>query len=335
MVPETTRRSSDAASHPPEGRPPDGGMSRWQRKRHANYSPPATPCTKEIGSGHRSTEMEACAPQPDALSARHGRRHYRSGSVDSGGDGKPTAAVERQRFHPDSMSGLDTSSRGISKPGGLQTQRRRRSVDSTPDDRVDFWQELGHEPTNATGAVGSLVKSTPRQAHARRMVLEERGRKLARGASPLFLQIRFAETIQLGEESAAMVAEGQHPHRILNVNQRWLHECGFRRNEVVGSSFGILQGKQSDLQQLDKVMGALAHKRAGEAKLVNYRSDGTPFLCTTEVAPRDIDCVHDCTFMFVITMEDIQDLVGTPTWQPEVFGRHFEVDRSPPRILGS
>jgi len=132
-----------------------------------------------------------------------------------------------------------------------------------------------------------------------------------------------------------MVAEGQHPYRILNVNQRWLNECGFWRNEVVGSSIGILQGKQSDMQQLQIVMAALAQKRPVEARLVNYRSDGTPFSCRTKVEPRNIDCAHDCTLMFVITMEDIQKLVGTSTWQPEVMGPHFEVDKSPPQNLGS
>ncbi|MCA3269097.1 MAG: ATP-binding protein [Alphaproteobacteria bacterium] len=62
------------------------------------------------------------------------------------------------------------------------------------------------------------------------------------------------------------------------VNQAFLDETGYTRDEVIGRNCRFLQGKDTDPQSVEKIRQALATFKPIDIEILNYRKDGTPFL---------------------------------------------------------
>ncbi len=70
--------------------------------------------------------------------------------------------------------------------------------------------------------------------------------------------------------------EGDRP--LTYVNQAFLDQTGYTRDEVIGKNCRFLQGKDTDPKSVEFIRQALANFEPIDIEILNYRKDGTPFL---------------------------------------------------------
>jgi diguanylate cyclase (GGDEF)-like protein/PAS domain S-box-containing protein len=75
--------------------------------------------------------------------------------------------------------------------------------------------------------------------------------------------------------------------RIVFVNDAFERHTGYSREEALGKTPRILQGKQTQRAQLDRIRTALKYSQPVRAELINYRKNGKPFWMELEIAPVD------------------------------------------------
>lgn len=75
--------------------------------------------------------------------------------------------------------------------------------------------------------------------------------------------------------------------RIVFVNDAFERHTGYRREEALGKSPRILQGKGTQRATLDRIRRALERARPVRAELINYRKDGALFWLELEIVPVD------------------------------------------------
>lgn len=73
--------------------------------------------------------------------------------------------------------------------------------------------------------------------------------------------------------------------RIVHVNPAFTDLTGYRADEAIGSTPGILQGKDTDPSVIQRLENAIANNEAFEGSTVNYRKDGSPFQIQWKVIP--------------------------------------------------
>ncbi|MGH8314294.1 MAG: putative bifunctional diguanylate cyclase/phosphodiesterase [Steroidobacterales bacterium] len=72
---------------------------------------------------------------------------------------------------------------------------------------------------------------------------------------------------------------------LVYVNHAFEQVTGYARDEVIGGNCRLLQGKDNEQPELDKIRRAIAEHRDGEALLRNYRKDGSLFWNKLYVTP--------------------------------------------------
>lgn len=66
--------------------------------------------------------------------------------------------------------------------------------------------------------------------------------------------------------------------RIIYVNQAWLKMTGYTRNELVGKTPRVLQGKHTDRAVVGSLKQKLLNREVFHGQTWNYRKSGEPFL---------------------------------------------------------
>ncbi|TRW89704.1 PAS domain S-box protein [Candidatus Methylobacter oryzae] len=103
------------------------------------------------------------------------------------------------------------------------------------------------------------------------------------------LRLRLLERAVEASTSSISMADATKPDMpLIYVNPAFEHITGYDRDEVLGRNCRLLQGKDVDQPGLNEIRKALREGRAGEARVHNYRKDGTPFWNDLRIAP-----VHD------------------------------------------
>uniref|UniRef100_A0A6V4M3S7 PAS domain-containing protein n=1 Tax=Prymnesium polylepis TaxID=72548 RepID=A0A6V4M3S7_9EUKA len=82
-----------------------------------------------------------------------------------------------------------------------------------------------------------------------------------------------------------LVTSIEHPHTIIHTNAAWAAMTGWKFTEVVGKTLAFLQGPATAGTALDALHAAIGERRYSQARIVNYRKDGTPFYCLLECSP--------------------------------------------------
>jgi len=91
----------------------------------------------------------------------------------------------------------------------------------------------------------------------------------------------FKQLAGASEESFCL-SDGKN---ILFANQNWLSSYGYASEEVVGQTFKILQGPESDTAAIQALMDASALKKPFQGTLTNYTSQGVVVEDTLTVTP--------------------------------------------------
>eukprot|EP00308_Calcidiscus_leptoporus_P022666 CAMPEP_0119353228 /NCGR_PEP_ID=MMETSP1334-20130426/2450_1 /TAXON_ID=127549 /ORGANISM="Calcidiscus leptoporus, Strain RCC1130" /LENGTH=172 /DNA_ID=CAMNT_0007366475 /DNA_START=33 /DNA_END=551 /DNA_ORIENTATION=- len=77
---------------------------------------------------------------------------------------------------------------------------------------------------------------------------------------------------------AAILTSAAPPYCIVGVNRKWCLLCGYEPHQALGGTPKMLQGECTDAIEARAFAERVASSRAAATALVNYKSDGTPFL---------------------------------------------------------
>lgn len=73
--------------------------------------------------------------------------------------------------------------------------------------------------------------------------------------------------------------------KILWVNQAFSEITGYEREEVIGETPRLLQGPETDEDEIEHLRTSLAAGERFEGETINYRKDGTPYVNHWSIAP--------------------------------------------------
>ncbi|MEC4266052.1 PAS domain S-box protein, partial [Flagellimonas halotolerans] len=142
-----------------------------------------------------------------------------------------------------------------------------------PDDCVKWVREQGRLNRNANGDPISF-EGTVQDITAQ---IEEEQR------------LKLLESVITHTTDAVMITEAEpidEPGpRILYVNQSFTRMTGYAPEEVIGKSPRILQGPESNKEELAKLGKALRNWEPCEITTINYKKGGTPFWVNFSVVP--------------------------------------------------
>ncbi|MCG6656222.1 EAL domain-containing protein [Halomonas campisalis] len=86
--------------------------------------------------------------------------------------------------------------------------------------------------------------------------------------------------------NGVVIADAREPEMpLIYVNESFERITGYRRDEVLGRSCRLLQGRETDPEAVQQLRDALAQRREVNVTLLNYRKDGTPFWNNLFLAP--------------------------------------------------
>lgn len=74
-------------------------------------------------------------------------------------------------------------------------------------------------------------------------------------------------------------------HPIIFVNNGFTEMTGYEEEEVIGQNCRILQGAETDPDNLSKIRQAIEYKDSVTVQLYNYKKDGTPFWNELSIDP--------------------------------------------------
>ncbi|CAH0994809.1 Adaptive-response sensory-kinase SasA [Emticicia aquatica] len=102
-------------------------------------------------------------------------------------------------------------------------------------------------------------------------------------------QLKLYESVVLNTNDSVMITEAEpfdEPGpRILFVNEAFTKMTGYSAEDVIGKSPRILQGPQSDMEELNRLGTALRNWQPYEVTTINYKKNGEPFWINFSVTP--------------------------------------------------
>jgi hypothetical protein len=95
-------------------------------------------------------------------------------------------------------------------------------------------------------------------------------------------------TFQLPTDEPAVLFSGYPPFPVTDVNDLWLHVCGFStREEIVGQTMRIIQGPETERDRVDGLMTHVRRRQPFSTVLTNYTKTRQPFRNELRVEPVD------------------------------------------------
>jgi PAS domain S-box-containing protein len=102
-------------------------------------------------------------------------------------------------------------------------------------------------------------------------------------------RLRLLESAILHATDAVIITEAEPISRlgprIVYVNQAFCRQTGYRTEEAVGQTSGMLHGPGTDQATLDRVRAAMEAQSQITVELLNYRKDGTDFWVELSLVP--------------------------------------------------
>ncbi|WP_258239790.1 EAL domain-containing protein [Pseudidiomarina homiensis] len=105
--------------------------------------------------------------------------------------------------------------------------------------------------------------------------------------------------------NAVIITDNTHEQPMVYVNPAFERITGYSSEEVLGKNCRMLQGPETNNEDLDKIRRAIENREEGTAVLLNYRKDGSPFWNELTVAPVENDSGEVSHFIGI--MRDITE----------------------------
>lgn len=74
-----------------------------------------------------------------------------------------------------------------------------------------------------------------------------------------------------------VLTTAEWPFRVVWANAAWTALCGWHLHEVLGAHCKFLQGDSTDVVKTDELCRSACQTGYGQAEVINYKKDGTPF----------------------------------------------------------
>lgn len=102
--------------------------------------------------------------------------------------------------------------------------------------------------------------------------------------------LKLLQSVITGTTDAVMIteahaADGETAPRIVYVNEAFTRMTGYPADEVIGRSPRILQGPNTDRQELARLRQAMSEWQSYECTVVNYRKNGEEFWMNMAISP--------------------------------------------------
>lgn len=99
-------------------------------------------------------------------------------------------------------------------------------------------------------------------------------------------QLWLLEQAVEAADDVVMIAEADAgSHRVVRVNRAFERMTGYSAAEIYGRSPRILQGPETDAEEIEQVRAKLRAHEPIQAELLNYRKDGTTFWVQLNIQP--------------------------------------------------
>ena len=102
-------------------------------------------------------------------------------------------------------------------------------------------------------------------------------------------RLKLLETVITNATDAVVITEavkaGELGPKIIYVNDAYLKMTGYSWDEVIGSSPKILQGKNTDRNELNKLRKAIENNQSCEIEVINYKKNGEEFWSNIAISP--------------------------------------------------
>lgn len=177
----------------------------------------------------------------------------------------------KQCIHPEDLKKVTDTLNDVFEEGKsiIQVEYRFKCADGTYKyvlDRGFIIADNDHNPVRIIGAMQDISRQK-----------EEENR------------LRLLESVITNATDAVLITEAEPLNEpgpvIVYVNDAFTQMTGYTRDEVIGKSPRILQGKNTSRADLDRLKTALTNWESCELELINYRKNGEEFWMNLSVAP--------------------------------------------------
>lgn len=93
------------------------------------------------------------------------------------------------------------------------------------------------------------------------------------------------DTNSIYNENYTAIVITDHTQHIEWVNNGFTDMTGFTKSYAIGKHPSFLQGKDTSLETKFKIRTAIENKESIAQQLLNYKKDGTPYLCDVKIIP--------------------------------------------------
>lgn len=95
----------------------------------------------------------------------------------------------------------------------------------------------------------------------------------------------YQSIIEHASDAIVVTDAGTDYSSIIFVNEAYCNMTGYSKDEVIGKTPKILQGPETDRNELDKLKHALETSQPGHAELINYKKNGEKFWTSISIFP--------------------------------------------------
>jgi PAS domain-containing protein len=96
--------------------------------------------------------------------------------------------------------------------------------------------------------------------------------------------VTLSAALELSDKGR-VICSACHPYPVLYANKAWSILTKYQQHEISGKTLSLLQGELTDLSAIQVMMHNVQYTGHGEAEVINYRQDGTPFFCSLKIQP--------------------------------------------------